>query len=155
MAGYCLVEALRDMNAEKIALNSVYYWPDWRDGIARFLGEAGFDLVYAANFTDMGFFETQQQCNDCNWIFPGDLAQKSMEFVAEKAPDVDAIVVTGMPNFRRDDGLPRRMVSIDRDIENTIGKTIVSADTALHWRLFKTLGIAPRGDLGRLLSSLQ
>ena len=69
--------------------------------------------------------------------------------------DVDAIVVNGMPNFRRVDGLPQRMVSIDRDIENAIGKTIVSSDTALHWCLFKTLGIAPRGDLGRLLSSLQ
>ncbi len=155
MAGYCLVEALRDMGAERIALNSVYYWPDWRDGIARFLREAGFELVYAANFTDMGFFDTQQQCNDCTWIFPGDLALKSMEYVMEKAPDVDAIVVNGMPNFRRDDGLPQRMVSIDREIENSIDKTIVSSDTALYWRLFKTLGLSPQGNLGRLLSSLQ
>ncbi|MDH3858567.1 MAG: hypothetical protein OEV07_11285, partial [Gammaproteobacteria bacterium] len=61
MAGYCVVEALRDMGAERIALNSVYYWPDWRDGYARFLREAGFDLVYYANFTDMGFFKTQRE----------------------------------------------------------------------------------------------
>jgi len=27
MAGYCVVEALRDMGAQRIALNSVYYWP--------------------------------------------------------------------------------------------------------------------------------
>ena len=40
MAGYCLVEALREIGAEKIVLNSVYYWPDWRDGIARFLRDA-------------------------------------------------------------------------------------------------------------------
>ena len=92
MAGYCLVEALRDMGAERIALNSVYYWPDWRDGIARFLGEAGFDLVYAGNFVDMGFFDTQEECNDCTWIFPGDLVRRSMEFVAEKRP-------TSMPSW--------------------------------------------------------
>jgi len=27
MTGYCVVEALRDMGAQRIALNSVYYWP--------------------------------------------------------------------------------------------------------------------------------
>ena len=156
MAGYCLVEALRDRNAEKIALNSVYYRPDWRDGISRFLREAGFDLVYSANFTDMGFFDNQQECNDCTWIFPGDFALRSMEIVAEKAPDVDAIVVNGMPNFRRKaDGLPQRMVSVDRAIEQVIGKPIISSDTALYWRIFKTLGIAPNGNLGSLLSELQ
>ena len=146
MAGYCLVEALRELNVEKIALNSVYYWPDWRDGIARFLREAGFDLLYAGNFVDMGFFD---------WIFPGDFARRSMEIVAEKAPGAEAIVVNGMPNFRDASGLPRRMVSVDRDIESAIDKPIVSSDTALYWRIYRTLGVAPVGDLGRLLSSLQ
>ena len=69
MAGMCLVEGLRELNAEKIALNSVYYWPDWRDGIARFLKEAGFDLIYVGNFVDQGFYETQQEVNDKIWIF--------------------------------------------------------------------------------------
>ncbi len=155
MAGYCVVEALRDMGAQRIALNSVYYWPDWRDGYARFLREAGFDLVYYANFTDMGFFKNQQECNDCIWIFDGDLALKSMQYVVEQAPDVDAIVVNGMPNFRRPDGLPQRIVSLDRELEASIGKPIVSSDTALYWRIYKSLGTAPIGSHGQLLSSLQ
>jgi maleate cis-trans isomerase len=155
MAGYCVVEALRDMGAQRIALNSVYYWPDWRDGYARFLKEAGFDLVYYAKFTDMGFFDTQQECNDCIWIFDGDLALKSMEYMVDKAPDVDAIVVNGMPNFRRADGLPQRIVSLDRELEAAIGKPIVSSDTALYWRIYKSLGTAPTGSHGQLLSSLQ
>ncbi|MCP4981892.1 MAG: hypothetical protein GY935_15535 [Gammaproteobacteria bacterium] len=155
MAGYCVVEALREMGAERIALNSVYYWPDWRDGYARFLTEAGFDLVYFANFTDMGFFKTQQECNDCIWIFDGDLALKSMQYVVEQAPNVDAIVVNGMPNFRRADGLPQRIVSLDRELEASVGKAIVSSDTALYWRIFKSLGTAPVADQGQLLSSLQ
>ena len=54
MAGYCLVEGLRALDVEKIALNSVYYWPDWRDGVARFLRQAGFDLLYSGNFVDLG-----------------------------------------------------------------------------------------------------
>jgi maleate cis-trans isomerase len=155
MAGYCVVEALRDMGAQRIALNSVYYWPDWRDGYARFLREAGFDLVYYGNFTDMGFFETQQECNDCVWVFDGDLAEKSMMYTLEQAPDVDAIVVNGMPNFRRTDGVPQRIVSVDRAIEDKMGIPIISSDTSLYWRIFKSLGTAPVGKLGRLLSSLQ
>ncbi len=155
MAGYCVVEALRALGARRIALNSVYYWPDWRDGYARFLREAGFELAYVGNFVDQGFFATQQECNDCIWIFDGELAEKSMAYVAEQAPDVDAIVVNGMPNFRRADGLPQRIVSLDRALEAAIGKPIVSSDTALYWRIYKTLGTAPIGNHGQLLSSLQ
>jgi len=155
MAGYCLVEALRDIGAERIALNSVYYWPDWRDGIARFLREAGFDLVYFGNFVDLGFYETQEECNEQTWVFPGEFASESMRRVVEKAPDVDAVVVNGMPNFRRaSDGLPQRIVSLEVELEADIGKPIVSSDTALYWRIFKTLGLKPTTRQGQLLSSL-
>ena len=76
MAGYCLVEGLREIGAEKIALNSVYYWPDWRDGIARFLKEAGFDLLYYGNLVDLGFYQTQEQLNDEIWIMPEEYAEQ-------------------------------------------------------------------------------
>ena len=154
MAGMCLVEALREMNVEKIALNSVYYWPDWRDGISRFLKDAGFDLVYSGNFVDQGFYSTQQEVNDLVWIFPGDLAQRSMEYVAEQAPSAEAIVVNGMPNFRAATGLPQRMVSLEKDLEQRVGKPIVSSDSALYWRIYKTLGIGPVGKHSQLLNSL-
>jgi maleate cis-trans isomerase len=78
-----------------------------------------------------------------------------MAYVAEQAPDVDAIVVNGMPNFRRADGLPQRIVSLDRALEAAIGKPIVSSDTALYWRIYKSLGTAPIGQHGQLLSSLR
>ena len=154
MAGLCLVEGLHALNVEKIALNSVYYWPDWRDGIARFLQQAGFDLLYYGNFVDLGLYETQDQVNEQVWIFPGEMAERSMQRIAELAPKAEAFVVNGMPNFRGDDGLPRRVVSLAADLEARIGKPIVASDTALYWRLFKTLGVAPVGDHGRLLSTL-
>ncbi|MDX1576617.1 MAG: hypothetical protein R3285_10515, partial [Kiloniellales bacterium] len=105
MAGLCLVEGLRALDVEKIALNSVYYWPDWRDGIARFLKQAGFDLLYYGNFVDLGLYDTQESVNEQVWIFPGEMAERSMLRVAELAPEAEAIVVNGMPNFRGDDGL--------------------------------------------------
>ncbi|MEO1316731.1 MAG: hypothetical protein AAFW01_09110, partial [Pseudomonadota bacterium] len=141
-----------------IALNSVYYWPDWRDGIARFLREAGFDLVAVGNFVDLDLYESQEEVNALTWIFPGEMAARSMQRLAERAPNADAYVVNGMPNFRNADGLPQRMVSIERDLEALVGKPIVSSDTALYWRLLKTLGVAPPGNAsrrhGQLLSSL-
>lgn len=154
MAGLCLVEGLRELGVEKIALNSVYYWPDWRDGIARFLKQAGFDLVYYGNFVDQGLYDSQDDVNELTWIFPGEIAEKSMLRVAELAPDAEAIVVNGMPNFRDAEGLPRRMVSLARDLEGLVGKPIVASDLALYWRIFKTLAVAPAGDHGRLLSTL-
>lgn len=155
MAGYCVVEALRCIGAERIALNSVYYWPDWRDGYARFLKQAGFELAFVGNFVDQGFFTTQQEVNDRVWIFDGSLAERSMTYVAEHAKDIDAIVVNGMPNFRRADGLPQRIVSLDRMLESIIQIPIVSSDTALYWRIFRSLNTAPVGQHGQLLSSLQ
>ncbi len=154
MAGQCLVEGLRELGAERIALNSVYYWPDWRDGIARYLRESGFDVVLAANFVDLGFFETQAECNDCTWVFPGDFAARSMEILLDRAGPVDAIAVNGMPNFRRADGLPQRMNSREVELEALTGVSIVSSDSALYWRIMKTLGIAPNRPQGRLLSTL-
>ena len=35
------------------------------------------------------------------------------------------------------------------------GKPIVASDVALYWRIFKTLGLAPKGTHGRLLTSLR
>jgi maleate cis-trans isomerase len=154
MAGLCLVEGLRELGAERIAINAVYYWPDWRDGIARFLKEAGFDVIYSGNLVDLGFYADQQALNDEIWIMPGDMAEQSMVRVVEQAPEADAVVVTGMPNWRRADGLPQRTVSLAPALEAAIGKPIVSSDFALYWRIFKTLGVAPPGSHGRLLSTL-
>ena len=154
MAGYCLVEGLRELGAESIALNSVYYRPEWRDGLARFLKQAGFKLLYCGNFVDLGLYETQEQVDARNWIFPGEMAERSLLRVAERAPAADAIVVNGMPNFRRADGLPRRISSLEVALEAATGKPLVSSDTALYWRIFKTLDLKPTGSHGRLLSRL-
>lgn len=155
MAGLCLVEGLRELNVERIAVNAVYYWPDWRDGIVRFLKEAGFDVLYYGNFVDQGIYATQDDVNALTWIFPAEAAARSMTYVAEQAPDADAVVVTGMPNWRRADGLPERTAALAPQLEAAIGKPIASSDFALYWRVFKTLGVAPLGTQGRLLSTLQ
>jgi maleate cis-trans isomerase len=158
MAGMCLVEGLREMNAEKIALNAGYFWPDWRDGVVRFLKDAGFDVVYYGNFVDQGFYNTQQEVNDRTWIFPEDLAAKSFQYVAEQAPNVDAIVINGMPNFRNTEtGICNRPLWLIDELEQMTGKPIVSSDNALYWNIYKSLGVQPVdiAASGSLLNTLR
>lgn len=155
MAGMCLVEACESLNVSKIALNAVYFWPDWRDGVVRFLKSAGLEIIWYGNFVDQGFYDDQQTVNDLTWIFPGDLALKSVQYVAEQAPNAEAILVNGMPNWRRDDGMPQRTISRVVELEAAIGKPVISSDFALYWGVFRSLGVAPVGNNGILLSSLR
>ena len=155
MAGLTLVEACEAQGYERVALNSVYFWPDWRDGVVRFLRSADIDVVWYGNFVDQGWYDSQDEVNDHTWIFPGALALDSMRYAAERAPEADAILVNGMSNYRRADGLPQRLVSLAADIEAEIDKPVIAADISLYWRILQTLDVAPVGPQGSLLSTLQ
>ena len=88
MAGMCLIEGLHELNAEKIAVNSVYYWPDWRDEHCTFLKRGRFRCAFTTEiFVDQGFYTSQQEVNDLTWIFPGDLAGNSMNYVANQCAE--------------------------------------------------------------------
>ncbi len=155
MAGMTLVDACHEYGYERIALNSVYFWPDWRDGVVRFLRSADIDVVWYGNFVDQGWYDTQEEVNEQTWIFPGDLALKSCRYAAEQAPEADAVLVNGMSNYRDANGLPRRFVGLAADIETAIDKPVIAADISLYWQIFRTLGVAPIGHHGSLLRSLQ
>ena len=155
MAGYAMVEALREMNVERVALNAAYHHPDWWQGTVGFLREAGIDVLWAGNFHDQGWFASQQEINDCIWCFDGDLAERSFAYVAEQAPQADAYLINGMCNFRSGPGgLAERPVHLETRLEAMLGKPVVGHDTALYWAMFRTLGLAPTTAQGRLLSSL-
>ena len=155
MAGYAMVEALREMNVEKVALNAAYHWPEWWQGTVGFLKDAGFDVIWAGNFHDQGWFDSQEAVNECRWVFEADLAEKSFAYVAEQAPNADAYLINGMCNFRSGPGgIPQRPLHLIKDLENMLGKPAIGHDTALHWRIFKSLGLSPTVQRGHLLESL-
>ena len=155
MAGYAMGEALRAMNVEKVALNAAYHWPERWQGTVGFLEEAGFDVIWAGNFHDQGWFQTQEDVNALRWVFEGELAFKSFDYVAEKAPQADAYLINGMCNFRTGPGgLPQRPLHLTKEPEARLGKPGIGHDTALYWRIFKSLGIAPTRPMGQLLESL-
>ncbi|MFY2823788.1 hypothetical protein [Ruegeria sp. MALMAid1280] len=155
MAGYAMIEALREMNVEKVALNAAYHWPEWWQGTVGYLQEAGFDVHYAGNFHDQGWFASQEDINACRWVFDGDLAVKSFEFVAEQVPQADAILINGMCNFRTGpNGLPQRPLHLAAALETAVGKPVIDHDIALYWRIFKSLGLSPETPHGQLLKRL-
>ncbi len=156
MAGYAMVEALRDRNVEKVALNACYHRDTWYKGTVGFLKEAGFDVVWAGNFFDQGWFDSQEAVDDCIWCFDEDLIWKSFDFTAAKAPNVDAYLINGMSNYRRgSDGIAQRPVHYEVELEARLGTPVIGHDTALYWRIFKTLGLAPETEQGCLLSALK
>ena len=104
---------------------------------------------------DQGWFKSQEEVNACRWVFDADLAEKSFTYVAEQAPVADAYLALGMCNFRTGpNGQPQRMLHQTTKLESILGKPVVSHDTALYWRIFKTLSIKPTENYGRLLGSL-
>jgi len=155
MAGYAMVEALRAMNIEKVALNAAYHWPEWWQGTVGFLQEAGFDVLWAGNFVDQGWFTNQEAVNEKRWVFDGDLAAKSFTYVAEQAPNADAYLINGMCNFRTGpDNHPQRPLHLASSLEQMLGKPVIGHDIALYWRIMTDLGIAPTTSQGMLLDSL-
>ena len=61
-----------------------------------------------------------------------------------------------MCNFRSGpDGLAERPVHLETKLEAMLGKPVIGHDTALYWRIFKTLGLAPLTEQGALLTSLK
>lgn len=156
MAGYAMIEALRDRNVETVALNACYHRDTWYQGTVGFLKEAGFNVVWAGNFVDQGWFECQDDVDRCVWCFDEKLILASFDYVADKAPNVEAYLINGMCNFRRPgDGIAQRPVHYEVALETRLGSMVVGHDTALYWRVFKTLGLAPETKQGKLLRSLK
>ena len=91
----------------------------------------------------------------CVWCFDESLLWDSFDYVSERAPNVDAYLINGMSNYRRpSDGLAQRPVHHTEALESRLGRPVIGHDTALYWRVFKTLGITPEIAHGQLLSSL-
>ena len=80
-------------------------------------------MLWAGNFHDQGWFDSQEEVNDHRWVFDGDLAVKSFDYVADAAPNADAYLINGMCNFRSGPGgLPQRPVHLTPMLESRLGK---------------------------------
>ncbi len=150
MAGHAIVEALRELGAKTVTVNNGYYREDWKNGINRYLEQAGFEVLYGGNVIDMGLYpslEAQIELEDAtHWDYPPGDVVKSCLIAHEAAPKADAIVQTGS-GFR--------VTPHMEEIEGVTGKPVVPSDTALFWAMLKELdlGVPIKGH-GHLMGTL-
>ena len=149
MAGHCLVEALRAIDARSITVVNGYYRPDWSAGINAYLEAAGFEILWSGDLVDQGIVADHDAKlaieADTFWDYPDDIMIAAALDAARRAPDADAIVQTGA-GFR--------MVQVVDAIERQTNKTVVASDFALYWAMLRHAGASAQPGHGRLLASL-
>ena len=150
MAGMCLVDALRALGAKQITVANGYYRDDWKQGINRFLEQAGFEILWAGNLIDQGIYQSLDELLESErqtlWDYPaGDVIDACCQ-AHKSAPEADVVVQTGA-GFRT---MPHIQT-----IEDMTGKPLVSSDMALYWAMLKHLDLGiPLENFGSLMKTL-
>ncbi len=146
MAGQCIVDALHQIGAQRIAVANSYYRDDWRDGINRYLTEAGFTIVASGSIIDQGIVDSLDEVLAIEaatlWNYPDFIVRRAIVDMYGQAPDVDAVVQTGA-GFRT--------LGLLQDIENEIGVPVIASDSATFWAGLRTLGLQAAPGFGSLL----
>ena len=148
MAGQCIVDALHHLGARRVAVANSYYRDDWRDGINRYLADAGFEIVASGSIVDQGIVESHEHALEIEaatlWNYPDFIVRRAIVEMAASAPDVDAVVQTGA-GFRTIDLL--------ESIEAEIGVPVVASDGAIFWAGLRALDLEATPGFGHLLST--
>ncbi len=130
MTGLAIVDGLRSLGVRKIAVNCTYYDTDWRDGFATFMTLCGFEPIHVSTIADQGLVASDIQLHDYGWSMTPALTLRSIQIVAQAAPDAEAIVVTGAGT---------RTLGILSELEAVIKRPIIAADTILYWAIAREL----------------
>ncbi len=148
MAGQSIVDALRHLGARRIGVANSYYRDDWRDGINRYLAEAGFEIAASGSIMDQGIVGSLDEALAIEaatlWDYPAEIVREAILATWRAAPDVDAVVQTGA-GFRT--------IELLAGIEAEIGVPVVPSDAATFWAGLRELGLAARPGFGRLLDA--
>ena len=136
MAGQCIVDALRHLGADRIAVTNGYYRDDWRDGINAYLAAAGFDIVASGHMRDQGIYASLEEQiaveEATHWDHPDRDCVQTVLAADAAGPDADVVVQTGS-------GM--RIAPHVASLEAQIGKPIVASDNALFWAVLRALDL--------------
>ena len=141
MTSLAMVDALRELGVNKIAVNCTYYDNVWRDGFSYFMNLCGFDVVHVSSLSDQGVAGPEIKIEDFGWSMTNELTSNSIAFSAGAASSAEAIVVTGTG---------ARTLDIISELETKIQRPIVAADTALYWAAARELGLTLKPSIGIL-----
>jgi arylmalonate decarboxylase len=153
MMGVEVVNALHHLKAKQVALAATYYTRQAAEPLLSFLDQAGISIALVESWQSLGLvkggagaFAGEGELDPMEWKTPAWAVVESLRRVSEKAPDVDAILVSG-------GGM--RLLDIAADMERELAKPIVGGDISLYRGILRRLGIsAAVPGHGRLLADL-
>jgi maleate cis-trans isomerase len=143
MTSLAIVDGLRALNANRVAVTCTYYDAEWREGFAAFLRMCGFSLDHGSTLLDQGLIKPEAVW-EIGWAMTDELVCQSIRAVAEASPDAEAIVVTGAG---------ARTLRILVEMEADTKRPIIAADTALYWAAARQLGLTLQPVMGALANA--
>jgi maleate cis-trans isomerase len=141
MTGLAIVDRLRILNVNKVAVNCSYYESEWRDSFSSFLESCGFQIDHCSTLTDQGLAPENSKMQDFGRSMTDDLTFKSVEAVSNSSPNAEAIVVTGAGT---------RTLNLLNELELSTNRPVVAADTALYWAIANELSLTLKPIMGSL-----
>lgn len=139
MTGLAIIDGLKAIGANHVAVDCTYYETDWRDAFAAFLTCCGFHLDHVSTLSDQGLADADAKMADLGWSMTHDMTRRSILSVSDAAPNADAIVVTGAGT---------RTLGILSEMESRTGRPIVAADTIVYWAIARELGLSLQPSMG-------
>lgn len=144
MAGLAIVDALRALNARRVAVSTPYYTAEWRACWNAFLVSCGLDVVSMLSMDQQGIVPKNADVGDHSWATSPTMVMLAAEKIKQDTPTADAVVITGAG---------ARTLSLIAALEEKLGVPVIASDTALYWGLARALRIElVPGSLGALTS---
>ncbi|MFC1945219.1 hypothetical protein ACFLWF_00530 [Chloroflexota bacterium] len=145
--GLSLPFALNKLGAKTVAISCTHYSEAYRQGLTRFLEDAGFTVLGNENWVSQGFYASPELLKgQLTRRFPMSLIYRSIRKAAENNPTADCIIGSGGAVFTLD---------IIDALEKDTRKPVISSTSAFLYQIFSRLGvwegIPNRGSLLRSL----
>ena len=156
MMGVEVVNALKYLKCNSIAIASTYYSGKMSKILYTYLTEAGLNVLQSENWQSQGVTEEKDigsgsfigtdELDPMDWQTPIHAVEKAVRSVNVNTPDADCVLVTG-------GGM--RLLDIAEQLEKEIKKPVIGGDIILYWGILRRLGVK-RGiqGHGKLLASL-
>ena len=144
MPGTAMVDALRYLNASRIAVFGSYYTRPWINMTADRFRDFGFDVKLAASSCDLGLVPELTSIDQHETASAPDVVIDGLRRIADRHADLEAIAIPGA-------GV--RTATYIAKIEAELRLPVIPADLAIYWAIAKELALPiPLGNYGKLIS---
>ncbi len=142
LTGTAIVDALRALGADKVALAPTYYDEDWKTAWKTFIASCGFNVVINDNLADQGLMSADGIGSGHTDILEKELVCNATEAIGQNSRGAEVVVVTGA-------GCRTNLYI--RELEQLAGLPVIGSDTAVFWAAAQAADITLKpGALGAL-----